>query len=378
MNAPDQDPAKVGDVVGNGYQVEAVLGRGASGVVFRARKGDGSPLALKIIHPELCHTRQIFGRYRREASILRRIGDDHVVRFLDFFEHDGLLTIALELAGGQSLEELIGSAEGAKPPLPIDDAIEIVLQILAGLEAAHAAAVVHRDLKPANVMVERKDGLMFVRILDFGLAKIVHGEHMVTGLTERDMIFGTPEYMAPEQARGDDVDVRCDVYACGVILYELLTGTVPLRGRTPLATMTAQLSEAIEPPRKRAPERNIPPALEAVVMRALEKDPDKRYPSAADLRHALLAALERRVISVNPRDDVDVGARDTELMLRRSQIQSATRLLADAERLAEAKAKRVEAPPAAEPATKGAWLWPVIAIGAICLCVVLGVLLALK
>ncbi len=382
--AESDDPAKHGDLVGDKYIIDGVLGRGASGVVFAATKqGAGGTVALKVIHRELCHKRQIFGRYRREASILRSLGNDHIVRFLDFFEHDGLLTIALERVAGTSLEELM------REPVPRDEAVDIMAQVCRGLAVAHAAGVVHRDLKPANIMVEKKNGAVIARILDFGLAKVVHGEHLVTGLTERDMIFGTPEYMAPEQARGDDVDARCDIYACGVMLYELCTGSVPLRGKSPLATMTAQLTEAIEPPRVRAPGRDIPAALETVIMRSLEKEPDRRYRSAQELENALLASIERRVISVQPRDDReveaeidgDVGARDTELMLRRSQIQNAQSLLADAERLLEDRKKAKAAhTPLSRPreATDSGWLWPAVAGVAIAACVVLGVLLALK
>ena len=386
--AESDDPAKHGDVVGEKYVIDGVLGRGASGVVFAATKqGGDETVALKVIHRELCHKRQIFGRYRREASILRNLGDEHIVRFLDFFEHDGLLTIALERVAGTSLEELMQS------PVSRDEAVDIIAQVCRGLEAAHHAGVVHRDLKPANIMVERRNGALLARILDFGLAKVVHGEHLVTGLTERDMIFGTPEYMAPEQARGDDVDARCDIYACGVMLYELCTGTVPLRGKTPLATMTAQLTEPIEPPRVRAPSRDIPPALETVIMRTLEKDPARRYSSAKELENALWASIERRVISMQPRaeletpskstgdeSDDDVAARDTELMLRRSQIQNAASLLADAERLAEEKSakKRSPEPVAIAREAGSGWLWPIVAGVAITACVVLGVLLALK
>jgi len=374
------DPAVVGDRIADRYTITGILGRGASGVVYLAEDHAGSSLALKIISPELCHSRQIFERYGREARILRHLTGKHIVRFLDFFEHDGLLVIALEHAPGEALEDRLLRG------IDLDTAIEIGLQLCEGLESAHAAGVVHRDLKPANVIVERRAvGDLLVRILDFGLAKVVHGEHVTTGLTERDMIFGTPEYMAPEQARGDEVDARCDVYACGVILYEMATGSVPLRGKTPFATMTAQLTEPIEPPRKRAPRRDIPHALEAVILRALEKDPDKRFPSAAALGQALAAAAERRVISVTPIGlDDDIVARDTELSLRRSQIKRALPLLEEAERVAEASRRKEEAPittlrsASDAPQAPNPWLWPTIAAVALVGCVVLGVLLALK
>jgi serine/threonine protein kinase len=362
------DPVPIGVAVAGTYVTEGVLGRGASGVVYAARSNDGARVALKVIFAEHCHTRQIFGRYKREAEILRRIGGEHIVRFLDFVEHDGLLAIALEHVSGTSLEQVL------ERPVDLERAVTLCLQICEGLVAAHEAGVVHRDLKPANVMVEPAPAGERARILDFGLAKVVHGEHLVTGLTERDMIFGTPEYMAPEQARGDDVDARCDVYAVGVMLYQMATGAVPHKGRTPLATMTAQLTEAITPPRTRAPERAIPPALEAVILRALEKDPARRYPSARALAAALGAALERRVISVNIREHGDASVSDTELALRRSQIHAAGSTLQEAAKLA---AEKAEAKRAAGAGSR-TWLWPAVTAAAIALCVVVGVLLALK
>ncbi len=198
------DPIPVGEIVAGTYVTERILGRGGSGVVYEARnKNDGSRVALKVIHAELCHSRQIFGRYQREAKILRRIGGAHIVKLLDFVEHEGLLAIALERVEGVSLEKAIEAG------ISVDRAVDLAAQICEGLALAHGGGVVHRDLKPANVMLEPDGaGRERARILDFGLAKVVHGEHMTTGLTERDMIFGTPEYMAPEQARGDEVDAR--------------------------------------------------------------------------------------------------------------------------------------------------------------------------
>ncbi len=378
------DPLQLGALVASRYELKAVLGRGASGVVYSAVDGDsGVEVALKVIHREHCHTRQIFARYKREAAILRQIGGEHIVRFLDFIEHDGLLVIVLELVRGVSLEHRLQQG-----PIEIEAALEIATQICIGLETAHQAGVVHRDLKPGNVMVETAaNGMETARILDFGLAKVVHGGHLNTGLTERDMIFGTPEYMAPEQARGDDADVRSDVYACGVILYEMLTGSVPFRGKTPLATMTAVLSQPLDPPRSRAKDRAIPSVLETVLLRCLEKSSEDRYTSVRELRAAIEAASERRVISLQPTPRSDLHDSDTELSLRRSQIRSATEALRAAEALAEAKARLAEgdrptelAPP---PTPAGApnhleQRWKFVAAAAIVTCIVLGVLLALK
>src|SRR6185312_11073709 len=159
----------------------------------------------------------------------------------------------------------------------------------AALEAAHGQGVIHRDLKPANVILKAGDHAI---VVDFGLAKIITGAGGTgtTALTAHNMIFGTPEYMAPEQARGDDLDARCDVYAVGVMLYQLLTGNVPFTGNTPLNVLTAQLTQVADAPRVRAPDRSISPALDAVVMHALAKDPRDRYATAAAFALAITQA----------------------------------------------------------------------------------------
>jgi serine/threonine-protein kinase len=182
-----------------------------------------------------------------------------------------------------------------------DRAIDVLLQICAALEAAHASGVIHRDLKPANVMMETTEtGDERVRVLDFGMSKVLKGDAGATALTEANMVFGTPEYMSPEQARGEDLDATCDIYAAGAILYELLTGTVPLSGSNAIATMTAHLVEPVEPPSARAPDKAISKALEAVILCALAKRPRDRYPSA----RAFADALEHA--AVHPDDTLSV------------------------------------------------------------------------
>jgi serine/threonine-protein kinase len=169
--------------------------------------------------------------------------------------------------------------------------------------------VVHRDLKPGNVILEGATANdadlsgVCVRVLDFGMAKLIHGSSSVsmTALTEQNMVFGTPEYMAPEQARGDDVDARSDIYSAGVLLYELLSGRLPFFGNTPIGIMTAHLTEEPLPPSSQAPHRSIPPALESVVLHAMAKQPDRRYPSARHLREALCAAM------ANPADTLSIA-----------------------------------------------------------------------
>jgi serine/threonine-protein kinase len=286
-------PISSGRVIGGKFEVTGVLGEGGTGIVYEAKQigKEEDPIALKVIHAHLLYDKQIRGRFTREAKILSRLSGPHLGAIVDFGEvpdpHGegaSLLYIALPKIVGPALDQLLRE-EG---PLPIDRAIDIALQVCAALASAHAQGVIHRDLKPANVIL--RDGIE-VFVVDFGMAKILTGGGTgTTGLTAHNMVFGTPEYMAPEQARGDELDARCDVYAVGVMLYELLTGNVPFTGNTPLNVLTAQLTQEPERPRTRAPDRAITPALEAVVMHALTKDPTDRYATAAALALAIAQA----------------------------------------------------------------------------------------
>lgn len=315
-----------GHVVAKRYRIERVIGDGASGIVYVAKRiaeenGAAGKVALKVIHRHLVRDRQISRRFIREASILRKLRCDNLVPLLDFGEtDDGVLYMALELVEGRALDELM--LEG---PLSIERSVAIVQQVCSALESAHAAGIVHRDLKPGNVIIEAAEEGQTerARVLDFGMAKVLRGDgsDSLTALTEQNMVFGTPEYMAPEQARGDEVDARCDVYAAGVMLYELLTGSVPFESSTPIGMMTAHLMQEPPPPSNRAPARSISPALEAVVLHALAKRAADRYPGAAALSDALERALSRPADVAStapppPPDDSDLGTRDTEHALR--------------------------------------------------------------
>lgn len=318
-----------GRVIGGRYAIERTLGDGVSGTVYAAtRSADGVRVALKVIHPHLLGDRQILGRFHREAAILKALQGEHLVKLLDLIEGEGLLAIVLEYVDGRSLDGLLAE----RGPLSLDEAIELMLQIASALDAAHAAGIVHRDLKPANVLVttpRSEHARLEARVVDFGLAKVLHGDKTTTGITEQGMIFGTAEYMSPEQVRGEDVDARCDVYAAGIILYELLTGQVPFVGRTPVATMSAQLFEPPRPPRLVAPARGISPALEAVVLRALEKDRELRHASARAFAEALGAA-QVEVQAAAPADvrelDASLATCDTDLHVRASGLGLATTL----------------------------------------------------
>jgi serine/threonine protein kinase len=270
-----------------------VLGQGATGIVYDAhRLIEGDRVALKVIHQHLAGDAHIRGRFAREAAILRRLEGKHICPILDYGEvpdprreSTGLVYMALLRIDGPALDAVIAR----ESTIPIERAAAIVLDVCAALSEAHAQGVIHRDLKPPNVLLRGDDRAV---VVDFGMAKIVAGgSGGTTALTQHNMVFGTPEYMAPEQARGDELDARCDVYAAGIILYELLTGRVPFRGGSVLNVLTAQMTATPQPPRERAPERGISPALQAVVLHALEKDPVDRYATAASLAAALRSAL---------------------------------------------------------------------------------------
>jgi len=359
-----------GTVVAGRFTVEHTLGEGASGVVYAARRSsDGVRVALKVIHRSVCYDEQILRRFEREATILKQLEGNHIVRLLDIAVHDELPVLVLEFVEGKSLDAAL--REG-KPT--IDQAVEITLQICAALGAAHAGGFVHRDLKPGNVICQGDLGgprLPMVWVVDFGLGKALHREGSGGSMTERDLILGTPEYMSPEQVRGDDVDHRGDIYAAGVILFELLTGRVPYRANSPMNTMTAHLHEPIPSVRSVSPERGIAPALEAVVFRALAKEPADRYATARAFAEALAAARRQaHVVAPRPVTAEDARAlaeKDTELELR----DAAREARQQADLVQDKRAAAVATLPTEQAGTK--WgLWIALALLLVIMAVVLG------
>lgn len=318
-SAASTDRLEPGTVVAGRFVVDRSLGEGASGIVYAARQmSDGTRVALKVIHRSVCYDEQVTRRFEREATILKQLEGNHIVRLLDVVVHDELVVLVIEYVEGQSLEAAL---RAGKPT--IEQSVEITLQICAALGAAHAGGFVHRDLKPANVIVQGELGgsrVPMVWVVDFGLGKALHRDTPGISLTERDLILGTPEYMSPEQARGDDVDHRGDIYAAGVILFEMLTGRAPYRASTPMHTMTAHLHEPIPSVRSVCPDRGISSALEAVVFRALAKEPADRYPTARAFAEALAAARHGSLVvapsPVTAEDARALAEKDTELELK--------------------------------------------------------------
>ena len=282
---PPRDPL-VGQLVAGRFKVEELIGQGGMGKVYRARHlALDRVVCLKMLKPALLEDPTLVGRFEREAKAASRLNHPNGISVLDFGrnEADGGLFIAMEYVQGTDLRIVLRD----EWPLAEERLCNIMAQVLAALAEAHVHNVIHRDLKPENIMVEhRRDQPDFVKVLDFGIAKILDSD--MPGLTRNDVVCGTPQYMAPEQATGSQLDARCDLYAIGVILYQMATGHLPFDGQNSMEVLTKHVNEPPVPPRQRQPDAPISEAMEALILRALEKDPALRPQSAAEFRQLLL------------------------------------------------------------------------------------------
>src|SRR5574337_543530 len=257
----------IGLILGDRYRLLSRIGEGGMGTVYLAEHvALGKRVAVKVLRPEYSRDEELSRRFEQEARAASQIGHQNIVDVVDFGRTPGgSLYFVMEALEGESLARLI-HREGA---LPLQRALRVLAQICQALGAAHARGVVHRDLKPENVLlVPRDDGGDLVKVLDFGISK-THGVPEGGRITRAGSIIGTPEYMAPEQAMAGPVDHRCDVYAFGVLAYEMLTGTLPFQGETQLATLLKHQGEPPQPPSLRRPD--LPPEVDALVLRALVK-----------------------------------------------------------------------------------------------------------
>jgi len=252
-------------------------------------------VAIKVLHPDMVGRAEVVARFEREAMAAAHIEHPNVAAATDFGRtDDGAFFLVLEYIEGVDLRSMLRE-HGA---LDVGRALHIARQIASALMRAHELGIVHRDLKPENVMLIDRDEGDFVKVLDFGIAK-VHVEALAAAdgkgagavpgaiLTRAGAVFGTPEYMAPEQALGETVDLRADLYALGVMLFEMLSGKLPFEGNDTLSLLARQIAENAQPLRNIAPERNIPPEVEALVARLLEKQPNARYANAEELVSAI-------------------------------------------------------------------------------------------
>lgn len=288
-----RDPL-VGRVLDHRYRLQGVLGRGGAGTVYRAElEAIGKPVAIKVLRKVDEDQDQAFARFEREARAASKLGEIHIIDIFDFgYTDDGFAFLVMELLHGEDLAELLTR----RGHIPLHEAIELIAQCCQGLGAAHAAGIIHRDLKPENIFLKDRgaEGPL-VKLVDFGLAKICDAE--IGGdpsrkLTTTGMIFGTPQYMSPEQCLSRPTDHRADIYAIGCILYELLTGRVPFDGDTFMGVLNQHVCDP--PPAMRVvnPNAEVPPQVEAVIYRCLDKEAGRRPQSMSELRDELLAALE--------------------------------------------------------------------------------------
>jgi eukaryotic-like serine/threonine-protein kinase len=294
---PKPPSALIGQTISDRYKIERLLGEGGMGAVYQAEHTlMRKRMAIKVLHPEMTRLPEVVARFEREAMAAAHIDHPHVVTATDFGKlEDGSFFLALEFVEGKSLREVI-----AKGRLELGRALHIGRQIAAALSRAHQLKIVHRDLKPENVMLVTRDGDPdFVKVLDFGIAKVQIGE-LTSGeergpgqpvLTQAGMVYGTPEYMAPEQALGQPVDARADLYALGCILYEMLCGVRPFDAESKVALLGMQVTAPVPPMAQKAPDASIPPEVEALVRKLLAKEANERTADAREVIEGLANIL---------------------------------------------------------------------------------------
>jgi len=281
-------PPDANVVSGTPYRIVRTIGEGSSGLVYEAEHVElGRKVALKILAPGHASATDALERFRSEARAVAKLSHPNLVPLYDFGKSlDGRVFLAMELLAGEPLDRRLKRTGG----MDYREAVEVGIETCKALEAAHAAGLVHRDLKPANLFLTKTGGL---KLLDFGVAMALADASTDQAVKKQQgfAIFGTPEYMSPEQVAGEPVDGRCDVYALGCVLYELITGSPVFEGASSVVIMGKQLREEPEALRSRAPHRGIPVELDLLVLRALRKDVASRFESATTMREALAATL---------------------------------------------------------------------------------------
>jgi serine/threonine protein kinase len=310
MHAPPQNlPSLVGRIFGNQFRLEALLGRGGMGEVYLAEQLElGRRVVLKLLlYSQQWSSPELEERFRREARVLAQLNHPNIVQLYSFGRtEDGISYLAMEYIDGHTLTATIRE-RGALPELLV---LSMLDQICSALVEAHRHGIVHRDLKPDNVMtMDRYGQPAFVKVLDFGIAKLtrVHAPR----LTQSGAILGTPQYIAPEQLREEPVDERTDIYALGLIGYELLTGEVPFVGDNTMDLMMRVLNDEPIPPSRKSHGGHVSAATEALIVRCLAKDREQRFQTSIELRDALAAIPRGTAAQSEQPEPQRVQARDT-------------------------------------------------------------------
>ncbi|HEX5425663.1 MAG TPA: serine/threonine-protein kinase [Candidatus Acidoferrales bacterium] len=271
----DPESARLG-VLSSRYDILSEAGRGSMGNVYKARDREtGEVVALKLLKQEISSDQTMIERFKNELLFARRITHKNVCRMYDFNRIDGTACTSMEYVDGESLRSALNRSGG----MTVGKALTIAKQICSGLKEAHAQGIVHRDLKPENVMIDTQGN---VKIMDFGIARSMEAATRLTG-----SMMGTPAYMAPEQVTGKPVDYRTDIYALGLVLYEMFTGVQACQAETPVAAAMKQIRET--PPLPHEIDPTIPVGVEKTILKCLEKEPTRRFQSVAELEKALTA-----------------------------------------------------------------------------------------
>ncbi len=262
---------QVGDILGGRYEILALLGEGGMGAVYKASDREvDRVVALKLIRPEMASNPAILARFKQELLTAHQVTHKNVIRIYDLAEADGVKFITMEYVEGSDLRQLLKEHGKFSP----DEAVDIVRHVCMALDAAHSVGIIHRDLKPQNIMQDKAGRIL---VMDFGLARSVQSE----GMTQTGALLGTIEYMSPEQAMGKTLDQRSDLFAVGLIFYELLSGKMPFKAETAMASLLMRNQERAVP--LADIDATVPAGLSDIVSRCLERDLERRYPNAAEI-----------------------------------------------------------------------------------------------
>jgi serine/threonine-protein kinase len=279
-------------LLNNRYQVEEKIGEGGFGAVYRATQTQmNRKVALKVLHAKMATDPQVVGRFKREAQASSLLRAPHTVQVYDFDQSpEGIMFLAMEILQGRSLHAILAD-DGPLDPLRL---ARVMDGIADSLGEAHAQGIVHRDIKPENIFLEPRPEPDFVKVLDFGIAKIVSGEGLGSSgpaLTAAGQTLGTLEYMSPEQLMGAQLDGRSDLYALGILSYEMLTGALPWAAKTPGEMITAHLKTVPPPPSQKMQGRAVPPLMDQIILKLVAKKREERYRDTAELRADLQRLL---------------------------------------------------------------------------------------